>query len=174
MKVGSEHIERIGEVLENLEADLDTAGETIGEHVRGAELVIRILGAVMGILAVANLYFVNDLTQEVKIMIAAMNEMTTHFADVSRRMDTMTATVESMTITVGMMPIIADQIEEMSVHVESMQGDVGRMRGVTVAIDAHIDALDQDTRDMAGRFRSLNRTVHIMGLGVDQMARPVP
>jgi len=174
MQIGSEHIERIGEVLENLEADLDAAGAAIADRVRGAELVIRILAAVMGILALANLYFVNDLTQEVKVMIGSMNRMSTYFADVSRRMDTMRATVETMTVTVGTMPIIAEQIEEMAVDVATMQGDVGRMRAVTTAIDAHIDVLDRDTLDMAGRFRSLNRTVHVMGRGVDQMARPVP
>ena len=46
MNVGGDHIERISEVLENLERDMDTRGEELGERVRGAELLIRILAAV--------------------------------------------------------------------------------------------------------------------------------
>jgi hypothetical protein len=75
MGTGREHIERISETLENLESDLEARGEEIGERVRGVELVIRILSAVMGLLALANLYFVNDLTDEVKSMIRSMNQM---------------------------------------------------------------------------------------------------
>ena len=174
MKIGRDHIERISEVLKNLETDMDARDEALGERIRGAELVIRILAAVMGVLALANLYFVNDLTEEVKVMIKSMNEMTGYFADVSTRMDSMTRTVDSMNRTVRMMPIVAKQIDEIAVHVDAMRGDVGNMREVTVAIDGRIKALNRDTLDMAGRFRSVNQMVHVMGLDVDQMSRPVP
>jgi hypothetical protein len=71
MDVGPDRIERISEVLENLERDMDARGQEVGERIRGTELLIRILAAVMGVLALANLYFVNDLTQEVKVMIGS-------------------------------------------------------------------------------------------------------
>jgi methyl-accepting chemotaxis protein len=174
MNIGPEHVERFSETLENLEADLDKRGEELGERVRGAELVIRILAGVMGLLALANLYFVNDLTEEVKVMIRAMDDMTGHFADVSRRMASMTDTVDAMNDTVRMMPIVAAQIGEISDHVETMRGDVVRMQQITVAVDGRIDTLNGSMLDMAGRFRRVNRSVGAMGQDVEQMARPVP
>lgn len=174
MNISSEHIDRIDRVLENLETDLETRGEALGERLRGTELLIRILAAIMGVVALANLYFVNDLTQEIRVMIGSMNEMTGHFADVSRRMDRLSSTVASMTLTVGMMPIMADQLDEISGHVESMGRDVTRMAGSTATIDERIRVLNRDTLDMAGRFRSVNEIVRNMGIDVDQMARPMP
>ena len=174
MNVGSEHIERLDAVLENLEADLEARGEALGERVRGAELVIRILAAVMGLLALANLYFVNDLTEEIKEMTRSMDQMTDHFSDVSLRMGSMTHSVDSMKDTMGMLPIVAAQMDEISEHVEAMGGDVARIRQTRVAVDERIDLLNRDMLDMAGRFRSVNRSIGVMGRGVGQMSAPIP
>ena len=48
------------------------------------------------------------------------------------------------------------------------------MREITATIDGRIGALNRDTLDTAGRFRSVKQIVHLMGSNVDQMPRPVP
>jgi len=88
-----EHIDRLAEALDHLEEDLKRRDETIRGRTRGVDITIRALAAAMGILALVNLYYVNSLTQEVKLMIAAMGEMTGHFANVSERMDGLTGTI---------------------------------------------------------------------------------
>ena len=174
MKIGKEHLERLDTALENLEADLEARGEELGEHVQGTERVVGILAAVMGLLALVNLYFVNDLTEEIKEMTRSMEQMTDHFSDVSLRMGSMTQNVDGMRETMGMLPIVAAQMDEISGHVETMGGDVARIRQTTVAVDGRIDLLNRDMLDMAGRFRGVNRNVGLMGRSVEQMSRPVP
>jgi hypothetical protein len=62
MHEGREHLEHLSEVLENLEADLAEREEAFGERARGKELLIRVLIFVTVLIALVNLYFVNDLT----------------------------------------------------------------------------------------------------------------
>ena len=101
---------------------------------RGVDIMIRALTAAMGILALVNLYYVNALTQEVKLMIAALGEMTGHFANVAERMDGLTGTIKAMDRSVALMPVVRDQMSELAGRVERMGGDVALMRGTAASM----------------------------------------
>jgi len=169
-----EHIDRLAEALDHLEEDLKRRDETIRGRTRGVDITIRALAAAMGILALVNLYYVNSLTQEVKLMIAAMGEMTGHFANVSEHMDHLTGTIKAMDRSVALMPVIRDQMNELAGRVDRMGGDVALMGGTTASMDARMDVLNAGIYDMSQRFRGLNRSVAGMGSDVDQMSRPIP
>lgn len=170
----SDRIERLHSVLERLEADLHTSSEAVAQRSRGVALLVRVLSLVMGSLALANLYFVNDLTQEVRVVIARMDEMTGHFGRVSQRMSDIRATAADMEGNVAMMPVVAAQMREIGGYLDGMRAGVDRMEASTAAIDGRLDRLNLDVADMSVRFRSLNRSVGAMGGDVEQMARPVP
>lgn len=174
MSSNREHIARMNETLDRLEADFDERTEEIGDRVRGTEILIRILAGIMGLLALANLYFVNDLTGEVSEMVQSMNQMIGHFDKVSQRMSSMTETVDDMNTTVGMVPVVAAQMNEIAGHMDEMSGSVERMKSVTQTVEKRIERLNRDVTDMAGRYRQVNQSIGVMGRGVDQMARPVP
>jgi methyl-accepting chemotaxis protein len=169
-----EHIARLHEAMTDLERDLEQRDTALRQRTRGVDTTIRVLAGAMGILALANLYFVNSLTQEVQLMVSAMREMTGHFTQVAEHMDTMTGTIASMDEDVALMPVIRDQMHELAGRVDRMGGNVAGMRDTTTRMDARMDGLNAGIHDMSQRFRALNRSVAGMGADVDQMARPIP
>ena len=169
-----EHLERFMESLENIEADLDERDRANRDSARGTHAWVRGLSLGLFLLALANLYFVNDLTQELGDMIDSMREMTGHFDIVSERMHRMTGTVGAMSTRVAMMPVINIQMAEISGHVARMERDVATLQGATALIDTRIDSMNLSVLDMSQRFRAVNLSVGAMSTDVDQMARPVP
>jgi hypothetical protein len=169
-----EHLERLSETLIRLEGELQARGQEMRDRTRGVESMIRALALAMGVLALANLYFVNALTEEVKLTVGALHEMSGHFAQVAGRMDRMTGTVEAMDRNVALMPVMRDQLWEIGGQVDRMGQDVDGMRRTTAAMDGRMGLLNAGVFDMSQRFRGLNRSVSGMGADVDQMARPIP
>lgn len=174
MNTGKQHLDNLYEALENLEADLNEREESFGKQARGKELLIRLLIMVTVIIALINVYFVNDLTEEVRSMTRAMNEMNSHFDSVSGRMTNITNTVTSMNETVHMLPIVAAQMNDMAAYSDSMRQDMQRIRESSNGVEQRIQKLDADVLDMAHRFRRLNVSVGRMSIDVDHMSRPVP
>lgn len=172
--LGREHLERLGKTLDHIESDLDERAKELGRRSKAVGGLVRLLAALIFALAIGNLYFVNDLTQEVRLVIAGMNKMTVYFAQVSERMDRMTVSVAEMGETVRLMPVMRDQMGEIADYVGAIGRDVERMKDVTHALDGRMDAVDSSAYDMSMRFRDLNQTMGIMGMDVDQMARPLP
>jgi methyl-accepting chemotaxis protein len=169
-----EHIDRLSDTLDRLEEDLERRDDAIRGRTRGVDLTIRALAGAMGILALVNLYYVNALTQEVKLMIVAMGEMTGHFGNVAERMNGVTGTIKSMDKSVALMPVIRDQMSELAGQVDRMADDVARMSDTADRMDGRMDELNIGIYDMSQRFRGLNRSVTGMGADVDQMSRPLP
>ena len=162
------------ESLEHLEADIDERDRANRDNEHGTQTWVRGLSWGMFLLALANLYFVNDLTLEVRDMIDAMEEMTGHFGVVSERMHRVTDKVGAMNTHVAMMPIIDAQMAEISDHIAGMERDVATMRGAAAQIDGRMDSMSLSVLDMSQRFRAVNLSVGGMSADVDQMARPVP
>ena len=77
----SDQVERLLRSLRRLESDLVERSAQASQRSRGVATLVRALAIVMGALALANLYFVNDLTQEVRAAIANMDEMTDYFGE---------------------------------------------------------------------------------------------
>ncbi len=168
------HLERIDEALTRLETDIEARRTQVRQHTRGVGVLLRGLGVAVAILALANLYFVNALTEEVRLITLAMQKMTGHFGQVAGRMQTLTGSVEGMERNVALMPVVRDQMGEIGVQVDRMGQDVAGLRGSTARMDGRMDALNAGVFDMSQRFRGLNRSVAGMGADVDQMARPIP
>lgn len=170
----NEHIERLLILTRDLEQELSGRASELDRHVRGSAALVRGLVLVMGVLALANLWFVYDLTQEVRQVIAGMDEMRGHFARVSARLADIRDSTIAMERDVGLMPVVDAQMRQIGGDLDRMRAAVADMQGSTRTMDARMDGLNQDLADMSLRFRSLNRSVGAMGADVDQMARPVP
>jgi methyl-accepting chemotaxis protein len=169
-----DRIDALSQLLGDLEQDLERSDKATGRHRPGAALWVRLLIGLVAAFALSNLYFVNNLTDEVRLVITRMQEMATLFARVSERMDQMSDEVAAIDRQVLLMPVVAEQMREMSSHVLVMEQAVSQMDGATTHLSGTVASMNTSMHDMSIRFRALNQSVGAMGVDVDQMARPVP
>jgi len=169
-----DRIDALCQLLGDLEQDMDRSDQLTGRHRRGVSLWVRILIGLVAAFALSNLYFVNNLTDEVRLVINRMQEMATLFSRVSERMDQMSDEVVAIDRHVLLMPVVAEQMREMAAHVVVMEQAVSSMDAATSRLGSTVQVMDGSMRDMSVRFRALNQSVGAMGADVDQMARPLP
>jgi hypothetical protein len=169
-----DRIDALNAVLADLESDLERGplGDARERADRG--LWVRLLTALVAVLALSNLYFVNDLTDEVALIIDRAQEMTDLFGRVAERMDQIRAEMDDIDQSVLLMPVVSMQMREMATHVQVMGQSVADMDRSTEGLGGAVATMDGTVRDMTMRFYDLNRTLGAMGADVDQMARPVP
>jgi len=167
-------IERLNETLSQLEHRLVQSKQAAAARAHGVTTAVRIAAGLTALLALSNLYFINELTQEVRAMIGRMEQMTSHFDHVADRMHAMRLEVDGMQRNVRLMPVMDAQMREIATHVGSMRDSVGRMQGSTEAIDGRVGRMTLSVADMAARFHGLNRSVGGISGDVNQMALPVP
>jgi uncharacterized protein YoxC len=165
--------DRIIEILRGTETDLTRRLRDQKKASRRA-VAPRVFCVLIGILALANLYFVNQLMMETRAIIANLNEMYGHFATVSGRMSEIRDDMALMEQEVRLMPVLHEQMEALAMKVAQMNEDVGAMTGNLVEMQQRVGGMTASVSDMSVRFRALNQKVGQMGLDVDQMARPVP
>jgi hypothetical protein len=169
-----DRIEGLTELMAELEQDLDRSDSLTGRRHRGVELWVRVVIGLVAALALSNLYFVNDLTDEVRLVITRMQEMNSLFTRVSVRMDQISVEVDGIERNVLLMPVVAEQMREMSAHVMVMEQSVSFMDRAAAGLGDSVAIMDGNLRDIALRFHALNRSVGAMGVDVNQMARPLP
>ncbi|MBK5930031.1 hypothetical protein [Halochromatium salexigens] len=169
-----DRIEALTELMVELEMDLDRSDLLSGRHRRGVALWVRIVIGLVALLALSNLYFVNDLTDEVRLVITRMQEMNQLFTRVSERMDQMSVEVNAIERNVFLMPVISEQMREMASHVQVIEQSVASMAQATGRLDNSVAVINTSVHEMAVRFHGLNQRVGAMGADVDQMARPLP
>jgi len=169
-----DRIERLSQVLSDLEQALSEGEEVSGERTRGVTLLIRVVVVLVAALALANIYFINDLTQEVRVVIAGMHAMTGHIDRIAVRMDAMEASVAAIGGDVHLMPVFGAQMQEIAGHVEGLEHNVAGMQQSAEHLNARIGGMHLSIADMAVRFHGLNQSVGGMGIDLNQMAKPVP
>lgn len=174
MTTEREQTGRILGTLRALEADLEQRSRELAERSRAATLLLRVLAVVMAALSLANIYYVNDLTQEVRLVIANMQEMSRHLDQVTARMRQVRSTTQAMEQDVRTMPIVALQTREVATHMDRMREATAGMTVSTVSIDGRMDVMDRHVLDMSLWMRGLNQGVGMMGVDVNQMSRPFP
>jgi methyl-accepting chemotaxis protein len=169
-----DQIDALNAVLSDLESDLERGplGDAAGRTDRA--LWVRLLTALVALLALSNLYFVNDLTDEVALIIDRAQQMTDVFGRVAERMDQIRAEVDDIDQSVVLMPVVSAQMREMASHVQVMGQSVTAMDRSTEGLGGAVATMDGTVRDMTMRFYDLNRTLGAVRIDVDQMARPVP
>jgi len=169
-----DQITNLLQTMEDLEAEqLSRIEQTRGKS-RRVERFIYVLILLMGAMSLVNIYYVNDLTQEVRSVVRNMNEMYGHFARVSDLMTHMRNTVIKMEQNVTMLPIMGEQMAEIGDDTGKMKRSVAHMDSTMAVLDRQIDAMNANVWDMSVRFRNMNFTVGNMGQDVHQFARPVP
>ncbi len=159
--------------MEDLESDM---GERIEQTRRRSERVSRLIYSlitIMGALALLNIYFVNDVTQEVRLVIRHMNEMYGHAGRVSNLMSNIRSTVKKMELKMNMLPIMDEQMAALKGETRKMRGSVSDMNSTIRILDHQVGAMNVSVWDMSMRLRNLNSTVGNMGRDVYQFARPV-
>ena len=149
-------LDRLNQVLDQLEQTLVPGEQASGQRARGVATMIKVVVALIAALALSNLHFINDLTQEVRGVIGGMNEMTGHFDRVAARMQTMRTEIARMETDVRLMPVLQAQMAEMAGQVEQMTDAVDAMQQTTTRLEARLDRMKLTVGDMAGRLRGLN------------------
>jgi methyl-accepting chemotaxis protein len=170
----SDRIERLLSTLNELDRDLESRRKKASKRSHGVAGLVRALALLMGGLALANLYFVNDLTQEIHLVISKMDEMSDHFERVSQLMTDVSQAVADMEDNVKMVPVVTAQTREIATRMDAMRQSVARVGASSASIDERIDVMNAGVVDMSLRFRSVNQSIGVMGADVEQMSRPVP
>ncbi|NCA71930.1 MAG: hypothetical protein EOM91_18000 [Sphingobacteriia bacterium] len=165
--------ERIIRILKATETNLTARARSQHEASHKA-LAPRVVFVLIGILALANLYFVSQLTLEIRTIIANLNEMHGHVSTLSQRMSRIRDEIQAMGQEVRLMPVLREQMQSLAGQVGGLESDVGLMTGTLVEMEQRVGSMNVDVGDMALRFRQLNQKVGQIGLDVNQMARPVP
>ncbi len=169
-----DRIEGLTELMAELEQDLARSDSLTGRRHRGVDLWVRIVIGLVAALALSNLYFVNDLTDEVRLVITRMQEMNNLFTRVSARMDQISVEVDAIERNVLLLPVVSEQMREMSAHVTVMEQSVSFVDRAAARLGDSVAIMDANLHDIAVRFHGLNRSVGAMGVDVNQMARPLP
>ena len=169
-----DQITNLLQTMENLEADLAKGIEQTDRKAQLVERFVYTLIAVIGAMSLINIYFVNDLTQEVRLVVRNMNEMHGHFGQVSALMLRMRGTINNMDQNMRLMPIMGEQMAEIGNYTGMMKRDVDQVNTTIANLDHQIGSMNASVWDMSMRFRNVNVTVGNMGQDVNQFARPVP
>ncbi len=169
----SNQISRLLDELGQIEQELNRHKTEARDQARPTVVFVRALLLIMGTLALANIYFVNEVVQEVAITVRNLNEMYHHFARVSERVSDVDGYVTDIGENVKTVPVIEDQLVAMGDRVESMRRSVKHNTDHLIVTDQQMGVMRNSVRDMAVRFRALNYNVGHMGQDVYQMSRPV-
>ena len=169
----SNQISRLLDRLGQIEQELNRHKTEAKDQARPTVVFVRALLLIMGTLALANIYFVNEVVQEVAITVRNLNEMYHHFARVSERVSDVDGYVTDIGENVKTVPVIEDQLVAMGDRVESMRRSVKHNTDHLIVTDQQMGVMRNSVRDMAVRFRALNFHVGHMGQDVYQMSRPL-
>ncbi len=143
---------------------------------RIARRTVRIIRGVLlllAILALINLYLIQDLAQAMLDMTSTMDRMQHHFAAVDQNMRTITLSVLGMNEQVRSLPPMKDYLVLMNQDMDGMNRDVLLMDQTLGTMDQHVATITNGVGEMAGRFELLNQTTQGMGYNVNQMSQPV-
>ena len=135
--------------------------------------IIRGVLLLLAILAVINLYLIQDLARAMLDMTGTMDRMQRHFATVDRDMRTITQSVLGMNEQVRSLPPMKDYLVLMNQDMTHMNQDVRFMDQNLATMDQHVATITNGVGEMAGRFELLNQTTQGMGYNVNQMSQPV-
>ncbi len=135
--------------------------------------IIRGVLLLLAILAVINLYLIQDLARAMLDMTGTMDRMQQHFATVDRDMRTITQSVLGMNEQVRSLPPMKDYLVLMNQDMTHMNQDVRFMDQNLATMDQHVATITNGVGEMAGRFELLNQTTQGMGYNVNQMSQPV-
>lgn len=151
-----------------------TEENNIGTRIaRRTARIIRGVLLLLAILAVINLYLIQDLARAMLDMTGTMDRMQQHFAAVDRDMGTITQSVLGMNELVRSLPPMKDYLVLMNQDMANMNQDVLFMDQNLATIDQHVATITNGVGEMAGRFELLNQTTQGMGYNVNQMSQPV-
>ena len=146
----------------------------IGTRIAGRTArIIRGVLLLLAILAVINLYLIQDLARAMLDMTGTMDRMQQHFAAVDRDMGTITQSVLGMNEQVRSLPPMKDYLVLMNQDMANMNQDVHLMDQNLATMDQHVATITNGVGEMAGRFELLNQTTQGMGYNVNQMSQPV-
>ena len=159
----------VNEIDERLTAE-NQIGVTIAAR---TTRIIRNVLIMLGILALINLYLIQDLAQGMLSMTRNMDSMYGNFALVSRDMQTITQAVVGMNERVRSLPVMKEDMVLMSQDMASMNRDVQLMDQSLAGMDQDVAAITNGVTDMAWRFDQLTQTIQGMGYNVNQMSQPV-
>ena len=151
-----------------------TEENNIGTRIAGRTArIIRGVLLLLAILAVINLYLIQDLARAMLDMTGTMDRMQQHFAAVDRDMGTITQSVLGMNELVRSLPPMKDYLVLMNQDMANMNRDVLFMDQNLATMDQHVATITNGVGEMAGRFELLNQTTRGMGYNVNQMSQPV-
>ncbi len=141
--------------------------------------IVRIATLGLLILAIAMLYLIFTLGNDMGLITKHMREMNEHmiimrqnFEIVAERMQTMESSVKSMSVSIEAMPAIAQDVATMDATVSKMQKNMININGSLFAMRQSMTLLAKDVEGMRGRFEELALSLNGIGNNVNRMTQP--
>lgn len=141
---------------------------------RKSHTILHWMFLVIGGFALLNLYYVNDLSQEVKTIIRHMNQMYMQFGEMSERMKGMSRHVVNMDSNIALVPVMGEQMDMMEQRMGTMQKSVGEMHQSVGNMQGRVASMNRDVGSMSQSFYTVNRRVGQIQRNVGQMADVLP
>lgn len=141
--------------------------------------IVRIATLGLLILAMAMLYLIFTLGNDMGLITKHMREMNDHmiimrqnFEIVAERMQTMESSVKSMSGSIQVMPALAKDVQTMEKTVTKMQQNMININGTLFAMRQSMMALSKDVEGMRLRFEDLTLSLNGIGNNVNRMTQP--
>lgn len=141
--------------------------------------IVRIATLGLLILAIAMLYLIFTLGNDMGLITKHMHEMNDHmiimrqnFEIVAERMQTMETSVKNMSVSIQAMPAIANDVQSMEKTVSKMQKNMININGTLFAMRQSMTLLAKDVEGMRLRFEDLTLSLNGIGNNVNRMTQP--
>lgn len=167
-------IQEMEAYLDSTEAQFKRIKQNSDRIYKRTSRVIQIVFFSIGLVLIANMYFIYDFTQGILSMISSMNEMYLHFGNMTAHVHGITESVVSMTTHIEVLPNMAENINSMNHTVANMNNNVQSMQGEVGIMAQDVGSINNSLGDMTHRFDQVNGDMDKIGESVHQMSRVVP
>lgn len=169
-----EIIDAFAKKLEKTDLELQAVQENSNKIHHKTTQVIRLVFMSIGFMLFINLYFIYDFGKGVVIMLDSMEQMYTHFGEVTAEVDTMTHSVVNMSKDIETLPEMLNKMDSMNQTVQVMNEQVQGMNDEVGQMKNDVGKINQNMQNMSHRFEQVNGNVSRIGYSVNQMSRTIP
>jgi uncharacterized protein YoxC len=171
--------EKIDSILQSFDAIMALRTDLTLRIGKRVTQIVRIATLGLLILAIAMLYLISTLGNDMGLITKHMREMNDHmiimrenFEIVAQRMQTMETSVKSMSVSITAMPAIAQDVAAMDETVRKMQKNMININGTLFAMRQSMTILSKDVEGMRLRFEDLTLSLNGIGNNVNRMTQP--
>ena len=167
-------IEEIEIYLNATEINYQVIQKTSNRIYRRTTRIIKTVFISIGLLLVANIYFIYDFRQGIVTMTSSMTDMYDHFGNMHNQVHGITESVVKMTNHIDVLPSMNESMTSMDHTLVNINADVQFMQVEVGLMSKDVGSINHNITDMTYRFDQVNDNMNKIGDSVHQMSRSIP